>query len=370
MTVRERIQQLLRKHHAGTITASETEEMFGLMAAHEPLFRQEMTALFMEPDNDSESSYDRQQWQYLLNRVESRTGIAHRVRKMYPWKWVAAASVILVLSATAYWGLKENSPAAPVAIVKTPDPIYPGTDKATLTLADGRRIELAGQQVITDGKLEIRNENNGLVYTKNSVVAMNTMQTPYGGQYRLQLADGTKVWLNAGSSITYPTAFSGKQRVVDITGEAYFEVATDKSKPFIVHAGNESVEILGTDFNINAYTNEPAMQTTLLKGALRIKNKVLKPGEAWIDGKIKKANQSQVLAWKNGLFNFDGARFEELMRQFERWYDIRVVYETNVRSNIIFKGEMYRSVQFSDVLDFLKRMGVNCQMEGKTLIVH
>jgi ferric-dicitrate binding protein FerR (iron transport regulator) len=276
-----------------------------------------------------------------------------------------------------------------------PVDVAPASDKAVLTLSNGQQVQLnnGASETIKDGALPIENKNGRLVYnggeagiqgqTGNAAdVAVNTMTTPNGGLYKLTLADGTKVWLNAASSITYPVAFAGANRKVSITGEVYFEVAKDEKRPFIVDVNKKStVEVLGTSFNINSYTNEEAVKTTLLEGSVKVikagQSALLTHGQQAIVANSGRkpgitvrsdANIEQAMAWRYGLFTFKDADLPSVTRQLERWYDIKVVYLGKV-PEIILKGKMYRNVNLSDVLEFLKTSGVATRMEGKTLIV-
>ena len=218
-------------------------------------------------------------------------------------------------------------------------------------------------------------------------VLMNTMQVPRGGQYQLTLPDGTKVWLNAASSISYPTAFTGRERKVTIMGEAYFEVAKKPGMPFHVKIGDRAeVLVLGTSFNVNAYENEADIRATLLDGSIKIERKekglVLTPGQqaqlsagppaTAAGGTIRvvdHADIDKVMAWKNGYFNFDDTHFNEAMRQLERWYDIEVVYENGI-PDIPLGGETSRNLKLSDLLKGLKGAGVNFRLEhGRRLVV-
>jgi ferric-dicitrate binding protein FerR (iron transport regulator) len=205
------------------------------------------------------------------------------------------------------------------------------------------------------------------------------MSTPRGGQYQLTLADGSQVWLNAESSITYPTAFNGNDRKVSITGEAYFEVAKDKKKPFRVDIGPATIEVLGTHFNMNTYKDEQTNKTTLLEGSVRIKtvhtSLTLRPGQ---QGQYNPRTNNlslavhpdveQAVAWKNGVFNFNNVKLEEAMRQIARWYDVQVVYEKTIPATT-FGGKMGRDLKLSQVLKLLGEMGIQFRIEGKKLIV-
>ncbi|MGV3766874.1 MAG: FecR domain-containing protein [Chitinophagaceae bacterium] len=295
-------------------------------------------------------------------------------------RWWAAASIILVLAAGAYYLASDKKIAEPVVAELTLSLIPPGKEGAVLTLADGSQVLL---DTITTGTVALQNGvtakvvDGTLVYEgKGNAVVYNTMSTPKGRQFQLTLPDGTKVWLNAASSIRYPTAFSGNERRVGITGEAYFEV-TKNTTPFVVDAdGRAEVTVLGTHFNINSYSNEAHLYATLLEGSVRItkgkESKLLQPGEqARVSGGVQVvsgANIEQVVAWKNGLFDFDGASLEEVMRQLERWYDIDVVYKGKV-PNITFWGGITKDVPLGDLLTGLKRSEVNFRIEGRQLIV-
>ena len=274
-------------------------------------------------------------------------------------------------------------------MVDAANDILPGRDKAVLTLADGSKIVLdnvAEGQIGRQGDISILKLPDGaLKYQEDqdnpaaadAPVSYNTITTPNAGQYALTLPDGSGVWLNAASSMTFPTRFNKAERRLSITGEVYFEVARDAARPFIVQVNKEStVEVLGTHFNINAYSNEPSVKTTLLEGKVSVKKGgetgILLPGQqAIITDKItleKNVDVEQVMAWKNGFFNFEQVDLSELMRQLERWYDIKVVLQGNL-PEIRFKGKMYRNERLSTVLNFLEGSGLAFRMEGKTLTV-
>lgn len=311
-------------------------------------------------------------WERIRGVMEENRPVQ---RKRYWLRWTAAAAVILMLVTGAYlFNNQKNTSAPPVA--KVPD-VMPGTSKAMLTLADGSVITLdsAGHQVIRQGSISIHQQGGQLQYMGNShTISYNTLTTPNGGQFLITLPDGSKVWLNAASSIHYPTAFNGKERRVSITGEAYFEVSANAQQPFYVSVNNtKDIEVLGTSFNINAYANEVSVNTTLLQGAVRIGSVVLHPGQqARVTGQeikvIKEIDTEQAIAWKNGLFNFEGASLEEVMHQLERWYDIEVTYDKYI-PRIVFGGEMGRDLTLQSVISMLEGAGVNFRLEGRKLIV-
>ena len=309
------------------------------------------------------------------------------VRRRKPWL-AAAAAVLLLLAAGGFWFNRENK--QPVAQQPAQVPLVadvpPGGNKAVLTLGDGTVITLdsSGNGVLAQqGNMKIIKQANGqLAYEQagqgQAEILFNTMRTPRGGEYRLTLPDGSRVWLNAASSVTYPTSFTGESRDVSITGEAYFEVARQAGKPFRVKAGDMTVEVLGTHFNINAYTGEKAVKTTLLEGAVKIaaagKEALLKPGQqAGLHGNgslnVKdNVDLDEVVAWKNGLFQFNDADMPAVMRQLENWYDVKVIYEGEVPERS-FGGAMQRTLPLTKVLKILEENDVKFRLEGRNLIV-
>lgn len=295
-----------------------------------------------------------------------------------PWLRYAAVFILLCSIGAYIW---RSQPAESTKVAD----IAPGGTKAMLTLANGTVIALdsTGHQSIQQGKTAVMQHGGQLQYDAREVeneMRYNTLTTPRGGQFRIILPDGSKVWLNAASSIRYPTAFAGKERLVEITGEAYFEVTRNENMPFLVkmQKGN-TVEVLGTHFNVNTYPDEPKIQTTLLEGAVRVSNAtgrfILSPGQqaqVTADNNIRivqAKNMAQVTAWKDGLFNFEDASLDDVMRQLSRWYDIEVVYEKGV-PDIGFGGKMERDLSLTHVLGILERAEVHFKLvEGRKLIV-
>ncbi len=335
------------------------------------------------------------------------------VRRLSFGRMAAAASVLLLLTA-AGWFLLSRSSQTPVA---TAD-VAPGGNKALLTLADGSTIVLdnaANGVVAKEGNAEVVKLKNGQLMYKtgdghlagaSTELTYNTLSTPKGGEYKIVLPDGSQVWLNAESSITYPTAFNAEERKVQVTGEAYFEVAKlvtvkDKKRgPFIVDIlpkGNVlpspggagggllgQVQVLGTHFNINAYDDEKLVKTTLLEGKVKIsqlakntKQEVtLSPGEQAVLGTHSPltTNHSpdinQVMAWRNGVFHFEKADIQTVMRQLSRWYDVEVVYKRDIEEDDPLFFEVKRNTNLSDVLKVLNLAGgAKFSIEGKKIVV-
>jgi transmembrane sensor len=313
----------------------------------------------------------------------------------------AVAASILLIGAVYVWlntnKNDKNVAETPVALVAQDK--QPASEGAILKLADGKEIILDDANdgtVATQGNTQITKQGGLLLYKGNdsaSQVLYNTLSTPKGRIYKLSLPDGSKVWLNAASSIRFPTAFTGWQRSVEITGEAYFEVKKDAQRPFRVTANQRAaIEVLGTSFNVNAYDNEEFLRTTLLTGSVRIQawqqadggnGVLLKPGQQAqlksahavrsLDQSvaitvIDNANLQKVMGWKDGYFALDDLTLGELMHEVERWYDVEVVYEKGIPAKAFF-GKVDRSLSLIDFMDGLKDWGVRFRLEGNKLIV-
>jgi len=313
----------------------------------------------------------------------------HRVHflKAAWFKYAAAVVLAAGLGTLAYfWKAGQRTGPSLTKSNKVLQPaIKPGGDRAVLTLADGRKIILDSAMngnVANEGGVKVVKLADGqLAYHAQGgtgrEMKWNTLSTPKGGQYQLALPDGTKVWLNAASSITYPVAFDQSQRTVKITGEAYFEIAQRPKTPFIVDFRNESaVEVLGTNFNVNAYVEEPAIRTTLLEGKVRVRKggatMVLAPGQqAVVAGDIAinaAVNIGQVMAWKNGAFGFDSVDVNVVLRQLARWYDIELVYP-NGKPNKKIWGKIGRNLTLQQVVEVLNNLGLPCTIKEHTLII-
>ncbi|MGN6416786.1 MAG: FecR family protein [Pseudobacter sp.] len=298
-----------------------------------------------------------------------------------------AAAVVLLLGACAaiYFSVVRQPDHSATDLAENGNPlkIIPGGERAVLTLADGSQIVLdsAGNGLLAQqGNVQVIKMANGqIAYDPRGAAQsemMNTMRTPRGGQYQLTLPDGSRVWLNAASSISFPASFDGKQRKVSITGEAYFEVAGNPAQPFLVDiAGQSTVEVLGTSFNINAYRDDESIRSTLVTGGIRVSDNgatqaaiVLKPGQVWFNGKVETTDIARDIAWKNGIFDFSGKSFQSVMKEIERWYDLQVQYKGAIPT-FKFSGQMDRGVQLEDLMKFLQQYGLRIQLEGRKLII-
>lgn len=302
------------------------------------------------------------------------------------WKYAAAAVLLCAVLAVVFWGTRQSGNVIKTETAKTSLPagdIPPGKKGAVLTLADGSQVVLDSMNsglVASQGGTKVVLDNGQLNYdvaTGQGQPVYNTMTTPNGRQFRLSLPDGTEVWLNSASSITFPTSFAGNERTVSVTGETYFEVTKDKTRPFHVKVSGMEVEVLGTHFNINAYTDEAAIKTTLLEGSVKIRRDgnslaTLVPGQqaqyAGAAVRVSDANIEQVMAWKNGVFDFNGADLQTVARQLMRWYNISVKYEGNLPERR-FLGKLPQDLNLSQVLRIFKEVEISCRLEGQTLIL-
>ncbi|SDM50581.1 FecR protein [Daejeonella rubra] len=318
--------------------------------------------------------------------VELNTGSNKRYRRYF----AVAASILIILSSGLYF-YKNRTQAPALSIQNSPvkiNDVAPGGNKAVLTLADGSRISLddaqQGEIAVQSGISIIKKIEGQLIYERadtefrvlKSQDIYNKIETPKGGQYQVNLPDGSKVWLNAASSLRYPAVFSGTERKVELTGEAYFEISPNKLMPFKVVSASQVVEVLGTHFNVNAYSNESQIKTTLIEGSVKVSessiNKVsyLKPGEEALNKKgeilVHSANVEQVMAWKNGNFQFNDMYLVDIMRQLERWYDVEIDYSAIPHTR--YNAYMSRNLHLSRVLEILEVTGrVKFSIEGKTI---
>lgn len=282
---------------------------------------------------------------------------------------LAAAAIIILIIGGYLYKLTQNQKVTPPQIVgnQVLKDVLPGHSGAVLTLSNGQSFLL---DTMSNGQIAggIIKSADALRIT-NSAENRATLKTPLGRQQMLVLNDGTKVWLNAGSSISFPTAFTGKKRMVRITGEAYFEVVHNEKMPFEVQTGREVIYDLGTHFNVNAYDNESAMKVTLLEGSVQVgAHTVLKPGQAYSAGKVSEVNGEDAIAWVSGYFHFVRADIKTVMRQLSRWYDVQVTYEGQLPA-MEFGGDIQKSLKLSAVLDILSETGIHYTLNGKNLTI-
>jgi transmembrane sensor len=373
----EKQQELSAKWLKGTITAEELELL-------EQWYNQEPQSHMVWEAGDADKEQLSDRLFYNINQVQKADAPVRRLNRTILYK--IAAMLIAVLGVAWYCTTiltpKQNNIAENSA--KPLQHETPG-NKAVLTLANGSTMVLDNADnglIAKQGNTRVNKTHDGeLIYNnegvnENNKVEINMVSTLSGGQYQISLPDGSKVWLNALTSLKFPTAFTGTERVVELTGEAYFEVAKNKNMPFKVKlANNTSIQVLGTHFNIMAYANEGSINTTLLEGSINVQkgtlSKIMIPGqEAKITDEIKlrTVNAEEAVSWKNGLFSFDRSNIHTVMRQIERWYNVEVVYEGKVPDNQI-TGYISRSSNLAEVIKMLELSGLRIVPEGRKLKV-
>jgi ferric-dicitrate binding protein FerR (iron transport regulator) len=322
----------------------------------------------------------------LSDRIEKRLLeeiTHHKVVRITRWRWAAAAAVILLLGSIYFIRTTPSHNITSIVKNTTTTDVAPGTNKAILTLANGDVVTLdsAGNKVITQGKTVVRQKNGQLQYAAQNTgeaIVYNTLTVPRGGQFNIVLPDGSHVWLNAASSLKYPTTFNGTRRMVEIQGQGYFEVAKNTKQPFLVKVNNMEVQVLGTSFDVMAYVDEKSVNTTLVEGAVNvhqgsISQRLLPGQQAVLDPvtgaiTVHPADVDQVIAWKTGFFEFDNASLSDIMRQLSRWYDIDVNYSQADNSRL-FGGRISRNLPLSDILHMLEANGPKFLLSGRKLIV-
>ncbi len=387
-----RIHYLVTRFFEGSITGTEKEELAAWVnqAEGDEVLRKELEQAWerYEPDaalkEQADPALDRIINNLYANTGEAGAGNAVPARFRFLKRFAAAAVILLAAGAGAYYWLKPVSKQETITAVANDVP--PGSTKAVLTLSNGQQIVLdsaANGILAQQGGTSISKQAGGqIVYNANGEAAgemlYNTMSTPRGGEYQLTLPDGTKAWLNAASSITFPAAFTGSERNVQITGEVYLEVAKDKRKPFLVQVNDVKLEVLGTHFNVNAYGDDRTVRTTLLEGSVKVnagsgsrviapgqQAKVAQGGKLTVDANV---NIAETMAWKNGRFVFEGAPIETVMRQLSRWYDVEVQAVEDIDD--LFFVDVPRNKKISDVLKALELTGkVKFKIEGKKIMI-
>lgn len=384
----ERISYLLDQFAANTATEQEVKELFALLKeADEILIKAKAEQLWKEyrdgevlPDADWEKMY--------ACIVESQV-IGHRTKKQTHFSRIAAAAAILVAIATTAYFFLNRTPQSDLAVEEASKPVIqdiapPNSANAILTLDNGEKIILDSAG---NGALAMQGTTNVIKLADGQIVyndtgtgggmQYNTLTVPRGSKIaQITLADGTTVWLNSESSLKYPVSFIGNERKVEITGEAYFEITQDASKQFIVIKGETSIQVSGTDFNVNAYDDENTIKVTLLEGSVKVtkgnSSNLVKPGQqAQVTNEVNVVNGvdlGEVMAWKNGLFEFNG-NIQGIMRQIARWYNAEVIYSGDVTGKA-FGGAIARKEYASQVLRMLELTGsIHFKIEGNKITV-
>lgn len=365
-------EELLKKYQQGTCSPEEiaaVHYLYNLAAA--------------SAADDSVAEMDQGVGEEIWNRLPA----GRKSYKLYLFKRLSsAAAVILMIGAGYFWFSSKSKEEKEQQAYHD---ITPGKNAATLTLANGKKIvlssdvkgELATEAGVSitktaDGQLiyELKDQQNG------DPKAVNKLATANGESYQLRLPDGTMVWLNAASSITYPVSFSNTAlREVELAGEAYFEVVKDRKRPFVVSTNHQQIRVLGTEFNVNAYPDEPEQRTTLLEGSIKLSMedgalaRVLKPGEQAVSAgkqlQVSTVDVDQAVDWKNGDFIFQSEPLISLMRRVSRWYNVQVVYASGVDKEGTFTGKVSRSKNISVLLKALQSGGLKFDVLGNKIIV-
>ena len=372
----EKAEELIRKHLEGTATPEEEallESWYMEMAQEQP---------DMPPVADYTAIGE--EIMQALRAEQQQFPKRKPVVRIWP-RVAAAAAAVIVLSIGTYL-LFRKSPDKPIAQGPTlVHDILPAGTKATLTLLDGKTIALDSDNnnaIARQENTTISSANGQLLYNSTQSPedkqAYNTLTTLPGEHYSLQLPDGTKAWLNAASSITYPIAFNGKDRKVSITGEVYFEIVHDPQQPFTISVKDQLIEDIGTQLDIKAYDDEPMINTTLVEGSVKVKKgsamAVLTTGEQATTSpgnkkfQIAMVDPDHAIAWKNGYFYFDRADIQTVLRELSRWYAIQVVYK-GTPSKKVFKGKVYRNINASEALQILSYFGAHFDITGNTITV-
>jgi len=383
---------LISRYYNGTATPAETEELMAELRknADDAQWQALIGEMFAAeaPDPAYDPALYEPAIQSILDagrelRHDAPASGSSRLRSIWP-RVAAAAAVLLLLGAGAWYLAQRPAEKRVATIAKAAYDVKPGKQGAILTLDDGTEVVLDSLQngvvtnqqgakvILQSGQLAYQGTGNGVSY--------NTMTTPKGRKFRLQLPDGTLVWMNAASKLRFPTAFTGTDRTVELSGEAYFEVAQQPNRPFRIRLADDTyIAVLGTSFNVNAYADEANISTTLLQGAVRVQRnniaQLLKPGQQMqLDPRgnnftiVNNVDTASVMAWKNGILNFQDKKLTAVMRLLERWYDIEVVYQ-GTPPDVTFYGEIGCDVNLSSVLNFLQESGIYFSMENNKLIV-
>ncbi len=371
---------LVAKYFASTITPEE-KSLLQKTISEEKYYRDKFSLLldYFVYHNELAVNDFSGEFQAVFEKINTAPAPVMRLNKRYK---IAAAVIFIVLMMGVGWVyILRTKSAKQIAAITLPGncDVAPGKDKAMLKLPNGSYIDLDSLQ--NNASLHGFQKHNGNEIVLNSGKAkgsaLNTLSTPQGGKYKLTLADGSMVWLNAESSLQFPMAFDGEKREVALTGEAYFEIKENKKQPFVVKVKDMTVQVLGTHFNVMAYNNEKTINTTLLKGAVKVSkgniSTYLKPGQqssVTIDDKIRvsTADLEETMAWKNDLFVFKSCGFDEMMRQLARWYDVIIEYKSDIPEGK-YSGIIGRNNNLSVVLKMLETSGVLFRIEDKKIII-
>lgn len=374
----EKLENLVQKYLNGTSTAKERKLL-------DSWYRSQLSNTHeWEAESANEVQLIKEE---MFNTIKKRIA-PNRSRKFIPnFYRYAAASIVLVIATSTFFFYKSSQIISSDSIALERVVIVPGTNGAILTLADGKKITLdnhalatidrgnvAGIYKYSDGLLEYKN----ILHKAARSIVTNTLTTPRGNKFTLVLSDGTKVFMNAGSTLQYPETFTGSERIVRLTGEAYFEVVHNSRSPFKVRVRDQIIEDIGTSFNVSAYEDESFVSVTLVEGSVKIEKSenqvVINPGQNALTSvgnnviSVKSADLESDLAWRSDLFHFEDVKLPVVLKQIARWYDLEIEYEGSIPTKNI-NGEIYRNMNGAQVLTILKNLGVNFKLDGKKLTI-
>ncbi len=366
------LEAIAYKNHIGTISPQERQLLDQWYESFDD------TVFFHQ---DKQETVKLRMWTNVRNTIGSK-----KSAKLWP-RIISAACMVIVAGFGIYYLAQHKTPKGPV-FTGTQKDINPGENKAYLILANGQRIDLTSAKTgtitaqpgteitkLNSGALEYHPKDSG---TSAGRLYYNTIETPFGGQYKVTLPDGSEIWLNSGSTLRYPVSFSGaKERKVELSGEAYFEIAKDAGHPFIVKSRTQEITVLGTHFNVNTYADEPSVNTTLIEGSIKLSNTsaavILKPGERSVNNGqsilVRQVDVAQDIAWKNGYFEFYDTDLRTVMRQISRWYGLTVFYTGKMPAKR-FTGKIHRNMKLSGTLKILSYFDVNFVVSDQNIYIN
>lgn len=393
MSESTRLEYLFELYFKGICSKEEEDELFHLVnkAQHDEALKNLMDQAWVRLSSDYQLNNDQSEriLSGILTSFSSQRKVVRKKGVSILYRSAAAAALVILLAGGWFWsmrynGKKELPAVSPLA--QSESDALPGGNKAVLILGNGSSVVLDSVDngyIVSQGGVQVTKLNGQVSYSGNEIntaaPVYNTIITPRGGIFRVTLPDNSEVWLNASSSLRFPTVFNGAERQVELTGEAYFEIAKNEDKPFEVKVNGVQVKVLGTHFNIMAYDNDPVVKTTLLEGAVKVmkgeSEVMLKPGqEAVINQagqtsiKVNQADMQAVMAWKNGLFVFHNANLQSVMQEITRWYDVESVYPGN--NDVYLNGMISRNTNLSQVLHMLEvTTDIRFKIEGKKIMV-
>ncbi|HWW40641.1 FecR family protein [Pedobacter sp.] len=396
----EELDQLLEKYLEGKCTPEETLLVEQLVDNYD-----NKSTAWTDLNNNKQQVWLQQLWAEIKASMLTYETQYLKFKRFKLWSRIAAAAaVLLIVGAGLFFYTQRHLEGSAATRDPLANDIKPGGNKAYLVLSNGKRVSLtdaANGELAKEAGVEITKTADGqVIYTakapslpaaslpggaRGSVGAnsdgikysnaLNTIETPRGGQYQIRLPDGSKVWLNAASKLIYPVSFNGRgQRVVELSGEAYFEIFKNKLQPFVVKSKNQEVTVLGTHFNINSYSDEGSVRTTLLEGSVRVNEVTLKPNEqsVLVNGKIAVRQVDPALAvdWKNGQFIFESEPLPSILRRVARWYNVTIIYTNTDKNNTTFSGVVSRADNVSSVLRMLQKTSkIKFTIDGNTVKV-